>query len=242
MVHAWLLLLFTIYHLIWCRYRSHLRRRTMFFFHPTHNGFTLYVCTSESMITIYNNNKSLIVVYIYIGLYLNNKTHFRGKYAAKPEKHYQLETTRDSVREFLQCRTIGVCTTQSVEEQIICHRYLSSFSLLFDHLPCAYIHIYIVCVLTYVCIFLCVCVRVRVCLYETLLWYCGQSTPWLSCRQIHETLQLDIYKFYTTEGILSGKRREPSIAMAIVSPPNATTLVDSTILLQDILFSLILLL
>ena len=38
---------------------------------------------------------------------------YASKYAAKPEKHYQLETTRDSVRDFLQCRTIGVCICQS---------------------------------------------------------------------------------------------------------------------------------
>ena len=33
---------------------------------------------------------------------------YAWKYCAKPEKHYQLETSRDSVRDFLQRRTIGV--------------------------------------------------------------------------------------------------------------------------------------
>jgi hypothetical protein len=31
-----------------------------------------------------------------------------GKYAAKAEKHYYIEAQRDSVRDFLKCRTIGV--------------------------------------------------------------------------------------------------------------------------------------
>ena len=43
---------------------------------------------------------------------------YAGKYAAKPEKHYYLEATRDSVRDFLKCRTIGTrlstCATHSV--------------------------------------------------------------------------------------------------------------------------------
>ena len=31
-----------------------------------------------------------------------------GKYAAKPEPHYYIEAQKDSVRDFLKCRTIGV--------------------------------------------------------------------------------------------------------------------------------------
>ena len=31
-----------------------------------------------------------------------------GKYVAKPEKNYKLETTHNSVRDFLDCRTIGL--------------------------------------------------------------------------------------------------------------------------------------
>ena len=35
------------------------------------------------------------------------------QYAAKPEKHYYLEGARDSVKEFLKCRTIGACIVVS---------------------------------------------------------------------------------------------------------------------------------
>ncbi len=38
---------------------------------------------------------------------------YAGKYAAKPEKHYYMEAARDSVRDFLKCRTIGACIAHS---------------------------------------------------------------------------------------------------------------------------------
>ena len=34
---------------------------------------------------------------------------YAGKYAAKPEQHYYLETTEDSVKFFLKARTVGLC-------------------------------------------------------------------------------------------------------------------------------------
>ncbi len=52
---------------------------------------------------------------------------YAGKYAAKPEKHFYLEVTRDSVRNFLQCRTIGVC---------IAHSRLLGFHVVRSTRPC----------------------------------------------------------------------------------------------------------
>ena len=34
---------------------------------------------------------------------------YAGKYASKPEKWYYLETERDGVKDFLKCRTVGLC-------------------------------------------------------------------------------------------------------------------------------------
>ena len=34
---------------------------------------------------------------------------YAGKYASKPEKWYYLETQRDGVKDFLKCRTVGLC-------------------------------------------------------------------------------------------------------------------------------------
>jgi hypothetical protein len=52
---------------------------------------------------------------------------YAGKYAAKPEKHYYLETQRDSVKNFLKCRTIGVC---------IAHSRLLGFHVVRSTRPC----------------------------------------------------------------------------------------------------------
>ena len=38
---------------------------------------------------------------------------YAGKYASKPEKWYYLETERDGVKDFLQCRTVGLCMTHN---------------------------------------------------------------------------------------------------------------------------------
>ena len=34
---------------------------------------------------------------------------YATKYAGKPEKYYFLETERDGVKDFLKCRTVGLC-------------------------------------------------------------------------------------------------------------------------------------
>ena len=52
---------------------------------------------------------------------------YATKYAGKPEKHYQMETQTDSVRDFLQCRTIGVC---------IAHSRLLGFHVVRSTRPC----------------------------------------------------------------------------------------------------------
>ena len=38
---------------------------------------------------------------------------YAGKYASKPEKWYYLETERDGVKDFLKCRTVGLCMTHN---------------------------------------------------------------------------------------------------------------------------------
>jgi len=38
---------------------------------------------------------------------------YAGKYASKPEKWYYLETQRDGVKDFLKCRTVGLCMTHN---------------------------------------------------------------------------------------------------------------------------------
>ena len=38
---------------------------------------------------------------------------YAGKYASKPEKWYYLETERDGIKDFLKCRTVGVCMAQN---------------------------------------------------------------------------------------------------------------------------------
>ena len=38
---------------------------------------------------------------------------YAGKYASKPEKFYYLETQRSGVKDFLKCRTVGLCMTHN---------------------------------------------------------------------------------------------------------------------------------
>jgi hypothetical protein len=52
---------------------------------------------------------------------------YASKYAAKLEQHYYLETQKDSVKDFLKCRAIGVC---------IAHSRLLGFHVVRSTRPC----------------------------------------------------------------------------------------------------------
>jgi hypothetical protein len=38
---------------------------------------------------------------------------YAGKYASKPEKWYYLETSSNGLKNFLKCRTVGLCMTHN---------------------------------------------------------------------------------------------------------------------------------
>ena len=38
---------------------------------------------------------------------------YAGKYASKPEKWYYLETSSNGLKDFLKCRTVGLCMTHN---------------------------------------------------------------------------------------------------------------------------------